>query len=494
MPGGNVSLPSARGYRTPPEVLDALIGFVPTFWVPVPTFLEKITPEMRDLVTINNTVPPAQFLRKYRFYFDVRVNHGHSEMRLRQDVHHKQRGSADSKYSSGMSSLDIHQQTVLSNQNHQHHTETPPPTNQTTSAGASSAAPGQLGSRQPPRNSEESLLLALVTKCPAEWQVLAEFLRIATPLMQKHPSYDARLGALGFLERHNTYFQIADGKIRVRPFYCAPNSLDVWDAATSAYPHIIEKVMAAIPTSQSSSPSTSPDDLPSAETAKLQALLSEEEKAAVRTSSKSFARFLRMHGKLLVVSTDNTRVRRFVPDNEPCADHVAARRLEADNLNPNDPVLKIPATMNDSAMSYEDAVYSVRELYDALPLVQAVVLEDLLALVPNGIRQSLPPTVAEMRSLMLRYPEYFACWPYPDDPTQLIVQRAKLVTSDIPKEDLVRAVLPLIPQGGLEAEKLMRRVPLPVQRYFYKYGLETMLKEHLADYVLVVNHKVLKTC
>ncbi|CUG94335.1 Hypothetical protein, putative [Bodo saltans] len=403
-----------------------------------------------------------------------------------------------------MSSHDIHQQTVLSNQNNNGSSGggAPPSHHQPTSSGAGGAAAsssnnassGLLGSRQPPRNSEESLLLALVTKCPAEWQVLAEFLRMATPIMQKHPAYDARLGALGFLERHNTYFQLADGKIRVRPFYCAPNSLDVWDATTSAHPHIIAKVLAALPTSPSVSPSPAGDNQPSVETGTLQALLTEDEKLTVRQSSKSFARFLRMHGKLLVVSSDNTRVRHFVPDNEPCADHVAARRLEADSLNPNDPVLQIPATMNDNAMSYEDAVYSVRELYDALPLVQAVVLKDLLALVPNVIRQSLPSTVEEMRALMLRYPEYFACWAYPDDPTQLVVQRAKLVTSDISKEDLVRAVLPLIPQGGLDAEKLMRRVPLPVQRYFYKYGLERMLKEHMADYVLVVNHKVLKTC
>ncbi|CUG94334.1 Hypothetical protein, putative [Bodo saltans] len=79
--GGNVPLPSARGYRTPPEVLDALIGFVPTcgyrtppevldaligfvptFWVSLPTLLEAVTPDLRELLTINNTVPPTQFL------------------------------------------------------------------------------------------------------------------------------------------------------------------------------------------------------------------------------------------------------------------------------------------------------------------------------------------------------------------------------------------------------------------------------------------------
>ncbi len=174
---------------------------------------------------------------------------------------------------------------------------------------------------------------------------------------------------------------------------------------------------------------------------------------------------------------------------------VAARRLEADSLNPNDPVLKIPATMNDTSMTQEDAVYSVRELYDALPLVQAAVLDDVLAMVPNIVRQSLPKTMEEIEALLSRYPEYFACWPYPDDPAVLVVQRAKLVTNDIPKEDLLRAVLPLIPQGGLSSEKLMRRVPLPVQRYFYKYGLETTLTLHLCDFVLVVvNHKVMKIC
>eukprot|EP00658_Telonema_sp_P-2_P037385 TRINITY_DN26890_c0_g2_i2.p1 TRINITY_DN26890_c0_g2~~TRINITY_DN26890_c0_g2_i2.p1 ORF type:complete len:127 (+),score=29.66 TRINITY_DN26890_c0_g2_i2:174-554(+) len=114
--------------------------------------------------------------------------------------------------------------------------------------------------------------------------------------------------------------------------------------------------------------------------------------------------------------------------------------------------------------------------------MQAAELEDFQLLLPKSIRDALPKNLADE---LRRHPSYFAVWTYPDDETMTIVQRAKLTTPQLSDTDLTKAVLNMLPANGngIDADKLLRRVPLNVQRYLFRTGLKTTIKERLSAYI-----------
>jgi hypothetical protein len=431
-----------RGYRTPAEVLDVMVDYVPTQFIDIRRLMDVIPP---DVMQMTGSLKFDAFLKKYRFYFEVRSANGQVEVRLRPDVSHPRRGSADQRL-----------------------------------AGGASGSSARI--RKPPRNSEANLIHFIAPKIPKSFEPLGEVLQKIAPVVSKHAAFDPRLGVVGLLEKYPEYFQLRNGAIRIRPFASAPNSTDDLDLATSPLPSVLQKVIHALPDAEVAfgDPEKSCKDA-----ASIYALLTDTEKQALKETFKSFSKFLRMHGRVVVVSPDATRVRRFVPENEPCADTLAKQQLVADSLDPLDPILQIPTQMENVA----DSEWAVKELYDALPLTQAVELDELLDLVPSSVKQSLPREHLDEHLSM--YTEYFACWKYPDNETILVVQRAKLATPDFEDAEIVRMVSPLIPQGGIAVDALRRRVPLPLQRYFYRHGLRTVLGR-LSKYFMVVKDKVLR--
>ncbi|CCD11866.1 unnamed protein product [Trypanosoma congolense IL3000] len=446
--------PRGGSGRTTLEVLDTLIEFIPTFFVQHQMVADQLPSEITRQFADSSFL---YYLKRFRHYIDIRANHGHTEIRLRPDFSHPKRGEADTRYAAGLNNSDMLTQLARG--------------------------------RRPPRHSEANLIHFIVPRMPTRYTAIASVLQDVSDIVSRHPSFDPRLGVMGLFEKYPEYFQIVDSKLRVRPFRSAPNSLDDLNATTSPLPDIYAKVKQLVDMQAEGKDYSKEAEKAQAvvPTGKLYALLTSEEKLEVKKMCRSFPRFLRLHGEEIVVSVDSMKVYKFCPTYEPCAETLMDQRLMMGSLSPNDPVLKIPAAMEEST----SADWAVRELYDALPLIQCAELDEVMSLVPPSVRAALPQDHNKLVEHLMLYPDYFATWPYPDDPTVTVVQRGMLEPPQLGKEDIVRMVLSLIPQGGIEAHKLMRRVPLPLQRYFYRYGLKKVLGE-FNDYFLIVSDKVMR--
>lgn len=445
--GSNV-LPSARGFRSPPEVLDALVDYVPTFFVDTRRILDMLPP---DITQVFGSLTFVTFLRKFRFYFDLRAEHAQVDVRIRQDVNHPRKGTADFKFAAGIGSADVMQNSAVMS----------------------------ATMKRPPRNSEANLIMFLVPKIPSAFTPIGDILAEISEIVAKHPSYDPRLGISGLFEKFPEYFQVVDGKIRLRPFHVAPFALDEKELSSSPHPVILDKVLTHLKQGAAEG-----DWM---ESSKLFALLDATEKLAIKDQYKTFPRFLRLHGLEVCVSTDNMKVKIFVAENEKCADALSTQRLAQDKIAPDDPILAIPAAMGDVV----ESDWAIKEVYDSMPLMQCVEVADLLDLVSQSIKDALPKDLA---SALMRYPDYFTVWPAPDGPEgAFVAQRAKLVTPDVTDEEIARTVLPLIPQGGIARERLLRRVPLQLQRYLYRHGVKHVLGR-MPTYFLVVEDKVMRVC
>lgn len=430
--------------RTMIETLDRMVEYLPTSFVQATEIAAKMPKSIQELYADTNFI---FFMKRFRHYVDIRTQHGYSELRLKPDFNHPKRGKGDELYNTAFSDPASRMGNTL---------------------------------RRPPRNSEANLIGFVAPRMPLEYTPLATVLSDVSDIVSRHPAFDPRLGVTGLLEKYPDYFQINDGKIRSRPYRVAPFSLDEYDLDSSPEKGIFQKLFDAVV--KAAEGKNYADDKASAaiSTGKLYALLTHAEKVTIKEKYRSFPRFLRLHGKAIVVSSDSMKVYLFKPEYEPCADTLMDIRLRENKLSPDDPVLKIPAAIADNV----SVDWAVKELYDALPLTQCAELEDILSLVPPSVRTGLPENITELQDLLSSFPDYFALWPYPDDPSKIIIQRAKVEIPEFSKEELVSYIMPVIPDGGLPTAAFLRRVPLSLQRSFYKHGLQKTL-EKISDYVQI---------
>lgn len=446
--------PPAGSARTVLEVLDTLVEYIPTFFVQHQMVADQLPSEITKQYADSSFL---FYIKRFRHYIDIRAHHGNTEIRLRPDFAHPKRGQADIRYTSGLSGSDMLSQLARG--------------------------------RRPPRNSEANLIHFILPRIPVAYTPLATVLQDVSDIVSRHPSFDSRLGVTGLFEKYPEYFQIVDAKLRVRPFRSAPNSLDDLNVTTSPLPNIYAKVKKFVDESAEGKDYNVEAEKMAAvvPTGKLYALLTNAEKQEVKTRCRSFPRFLRLHGAEIVVSVDNMKVYQFRPTYEKCAETILDQRLIMNSLSPDDPVLKIPATMEDNSL----ADWAVRELYDALPLMQCAELAEVMSLVPPSVKDALPQDEGRLVEHLALYPDYFMTWPYPDDPSVIVVQRAKLELMPMDQETIAQMVMQVTPQGGIEASRLLRRVPLPLQRHFYRHGLKKVLGE-MKNYFLIAGDKVMR--
>ncbi|KPI89454.1 hypothetical protein ABL78_1418 [Leptomonas seymouri] len=423
--------PTAVPLRTTIQLMDVLVEYIPTFYTPV----EEIEPLLpSSLQQLYRDTSLRFFLKRFKHYLDMRTAYNTTEVRLKPNFDHPKRGVGDTQIR--------HDSTGnLLNAN-------------------------QL--RRPPRSSEANLIGLIAPRVPRVFTPLADVLQEISPIVSRHPAFDSRLGVTGLLGKYPEYFQVVDGRLRARPYREAPNSLRDLDRNSSPLPAIFAKVWACVEEAAAGKNYAEVSEKAAAmvSTGRLYSLLSAPEKAEVKQKCRSFPTFLRMHGKELVVSVDKMRVYKFLPEYEACVDTLMDERLRMNSLDPNDPILKIPAVMAPES----NAEWAVSELYDALPLMQCAELDEVLSLVPHAVRNALPKEVSDVRSLLEQYGEYFTIWPYPDNESVIVVQRAKVEEPVLDKAEIVRMVVPLIPQGGTTLTALRTRVPLLLQRYFYRHG------------------------
>ncbi|CAJ1028836.1 hypothetical protein, conserved [Leishmania lindenbergi] len=442
--------------RSTLQVMEALVPYIPTFFVSI----EAIEPTLpTEIQRLYDETSFRFYLKRFRHYIDTRAAHGSVEIRLRPDFDHPQRGHADARFAVG---------------------------------GFSGLGGSQCGAqplRRPPRNSEANLIGLVAPQIPKEYTPLADVLQDVAPIVSRHPAFDPRLGVTGLLGKYPEYFQMAHGKLRARPYRVAPNSLDDRDASTSPLPSIFAKVLALVTEAAVGKDYRVLEERAAAavSTVRLYSLLTQAEKVEVKAQCRSFPTFLRMHGKEIVVSADKMKVCKFLPEYEACVDTLLDERLRINSLRPDDPVLKIPAEMAPES----NADWAVRELYDALPLMQCAELEEVLSLVPPAVRDALPCDLGAVQAVLDNYPEYFTTWPYPDDPSIIVVQRAKVEQPSLEKADIVRMVLPLIPQGGTTLASLQTRVPLALQRYFARHGTVATLSA-MKDVFVISGERIVR--
>ncbi|CCW68659.1 unnamed protein product [Phytomonas sp. Hart1] len=429
--------PETRSFRNKIEILDALVEYIPTFFVNQEVIASMLPPDIQALYADTSL---TFFLKRFKHYFNTQTNFGNTTIRLKEDFSHPKRGIADARYA--------------------------------TCAGSA----WHMESRgRPPRNSEANLIISLLPRVPKVFQPFSEVLQEISDLVSRHPAFDSRLGVMGFLEKYPEYFQVAEGKLRVRPYSVALNALDELDATSSPFPEAFTKIMTLVDSVAKGKVYDNENGRISASvsTSKLYAMLTDKERSEIRAAWRSFPRFLRLHGKAIVVSADSMSVYKFKPEYERCAETILNPQLSEMEIAPNDPVLAIPFTMDEKT----NADWVLRELYNALPLIQCAELEDVLVLVPDAVRKGLPQDMNELVSLLSEFPDYFDIWPYPDNPSVMIIQRAKVGIPVFEKDEIVKKVLPLIPQEGIKLSTLKSRVPLPMQRYFYRYGVSKTLGE-----------------
>lgn len=436
--------------RSTIQIMDALVEYIPTSFVPVDQVSVSIPSEIQRLYSDASF---AFFLKRFRHYVDLRTMHGNTEVRLRPTFDHPKRGVADGRFGTGGGGLP------------------------------------QTSIRRPPRNSEASLIGLVVPQMPKEYTPIAAVLQDTAGIISRHPAFDPRLGVTGLLEKYPEYFQMVGGRLRVRPYRTAPNSIDDLDATTSPLPAIFAKIYAEVTAAAAGKTFSVAAEKAAAtvSTGRLYSLLTAEEKVVVKQQCRSFPTFLRMHGGAIVVSMDKMRVHLFFPEHEACADTILDERLRMNAISPDDPVLRIPAEMTAEA----NADWAVRELYDALPLMQCAELAEILVLVPGAVRDALPKAEEDVVALLTQHPDYFSVWRYPDDPSTFIVQRAKVEEPVLDDATIVRMVVPLIPQGGTTLTSLRTRVPLSLQRYFHRHGVVMVLGK-LKDVFLISNDRIVR--
>lgn len=475
------------GGHSPQEILELLVDFIPTFWADIHDVEGMLPPQVKDLYA--NKLKFSTFLRKYRFFFDVRnQNHG-QEVRLREEIQHPRRGFADKRFSSTLVSSDL--MNNLANA-----------VKSTTAAAAVVPPPPSINQPSRPQFSAQALLSIVYSCCPDDF-VKVEVVQGKLPKeVTAMAQFQTPSGIGGIIEQNPEFFQIVEGKVRKRPAGVAPNALDSRTIKDSPMPDIFAKILQAVPN----------EPTQSVDTAVLLAGLEEEEKQRIRTDFRSFPRFLRSHGGQVMVSPDNLKVRRFDESLMP------PRPMKTEIPNPSDaagsadstpppPPSPLDAEIQRATTSAEavagalelpttmpaepGATWALRELFDSLPLLQVAELDDVLFGLAPAIRAMLPSEREELLQLLGKYPNYFEVWPFPDNPSVTIIKRTAVNIHLVPLTDLVRALYPLIPQGGIACDKLLRKVPPPIQRYLYRHGFQKTLGEHPQHFAVAAG-KVMK--
>jgi hypothetical protein len=432
-----------RTWKSPAEIVDTLMEYVPTFWIRARHVHNALPHEVKELY--NERMRVNQFLRKFQFYFDAKVTNEGPFVKVRDTCNHPKKGFADDRYASSL-------------------------LNDPTAAANAANLGGGLGVDA---QTLEGRLRAVLSD---ELVPIADIEAKLPPDVQQHKDYDKAKGLAATLELHPHYFQVIEGKARKRPIGVAPNALSDLTVETSPLPEVFRRLYALVPE----------DSAESAKTSTLFAELTAEEKQIVKQQFRSFPRFLRLHGRVMSVTPDNMTVRRFcevLPDDVDVGGSGLGGGGGAADMDIIGKRLPHETSFDASPLDL-----AIKELHEALPLLSSVPLEDAVFMLPAGIRTSFQglDLAAELRE----YPSYFSVWEFPDDPKVIVVQRASVETPEIPAEEMISTVHPLVPQGGIDAERLMRKVPLNLQRYFYRHGLKKTL-QGFGQQFLVVGDRVL---
>eukprot|EP00758_Cryptobia_borreli_P003025 Tbor_TRINITY_DN3465_c0_g1::TRINITY_DN3465_c0_g1_i1::g.3639::m.3639 len=443
--GGNEEMTfnnSAPIWRSPPEILALFIDFVPTFFVPANCIGAILSEEARSIVKGRGRL--NTFLKKYRFFFDVRLVDGaRLDVKLRDDVNHPKRGVADEKFA--MTDVgDVKTYTTKP----EFITSLDPLESQ-----------GQNSVLLKPHVPPPSVHVRLEEKVPVlerlKQLVPREFIS-AEELEEKipedilfHPYFDCQGGLISIASKFPEYFQLIGTEIRLRPPHLAPMATGDYSFENSPIPGLAQRVKRLVCLT----------DVPQwVSVTSLYEQLTAEEKRNVKRDFKSFAGFLRFHGRSLAISSDTLSVALWIPP------QIGERNSGGTGTS-------------EKKVQFYTLSHILNELFDKFPPGKTLSIADAMALLPPEM--TAPHTSKKFAYFLQAHPNYFIV-ENPDDPERTLIRRS----SDRIPLDIASAMYPFIPEVGVPPSQLLRMLPDALQEHITTVGLQNIVNS-LSDWLVL---------
>ncbi|KAG8343317.1 hypothetical protein ERJ75_001241100 [Trypanosoma vivax] len=473
LPGAVVSGGSALPWKSPQEVLATFVEYIPTFYVPVHCVAAILSEDCRTHFIGRGRF--TSFIKRYRFFFDVRVIDGvRADVKLRDDLNHPRRGAADKKFmmtdvGDVINYVAVPEYIVSLDSIEQ--------------SGGSVAlkpacAPPAVHVRLEERVPVLERLKALV---PESFTLLDQVEESVPEDVLFHPYFDCQGGLAAVASKFPEHFQVVDGMIRRRPPHLAPLALNDYTLEDSPIPEVAKMVREQVCGS----------DIPHwVSLTSLYEQLTREQKRQIKREFKSFAGFLRSHGKSLSLSHDMLQVARWIPQQERKA-LTSAVAAPGESASAVDHEVK---TVDESTAADEGGSKAsslrpamrvqyeythtqvINELFDTVPPNRTLNLTELLELVRPEMRPSLPKKILPW---LASFPTYFVVDdPGEKDPAKARIRRA----SDRQPLDVALELYQRIPEEGITEEALVPKLPSVHRDYVKRVGLQHLV-ESLSDWL-----------
>ncbi|CAJ1031481.1 hypothetical protein NXY56_004934 [Leishmania guyanensis] len=467
---------------SPQEVANTFVLYVPTYYVSFQCVASLLPDEIREEIAGRGRL--INFFKRFPFVFDVVVvDSGRINVRLHPDLIHPQRGVADDRYTMS----DVGQTTSyvakpefivcaenIESNGMQRVFITPP------------APPPAMRVRLEERVTVVDRLRSLV---PAEFTAIDALEESIPEDILFHPYFNCQGGLLSIAGKMPEEFQVVHGRIRRRPPHLAPLALDEFTVDTSPLPEVAALIKRTVCDS----------DIPHwVSITPLYEQLTRAQRQEIKRRFRSFAGFLRAHGRSLAVSTDMLQVSMWIcvsPLPLPIststntttagaeAKTTTARDSSAASFSPtsssseqgapSEPPFSAAAASSGATGAPPTPTVCTREqilntLYDRFPPYQTLNLRDAMQLLPVEMRASCLPT--KIAPWLATHPHYFSVdFMEEEDPTKVLIRRA----SARQPLDLVAALYTKIPEKNTPypSAQLLQQLDPSVRRAIGCIGL-----------------------
>jgi hypothetical protein len=435
---------ASRTWKSPSDILGLLVNFIPTFYVPVTCVAAILSDEVRLMCAGRGKF--TALLKRYPFFFDIRMVDGlREDVKLRADVNHPRRGAADEKFV--MTDVgDVVRYTAKP----EFVTSLEPldsPANQPVAI-KPNVPPPSVHVRLEERVPVVDRLRALI---PTDFTAVDSVEEKIPEDVLFHPYFDCQGGLPAIAGKFPEHFQLVNGEIRLRPPHISPLALAEYTFDDSPLPMVIAKVRAE----------TCVSDVPQwISVTTLYEMLNSEEKRAVKRQFKSFSSFLRMHGKSLSISLDMLKVAHWVAP-------TSGRGSPDSTTSPSGVQVRYTPT------------HLLNELFDKFPANRTLNMVEVVGLLSPTAQASLPRKTVSWLHASTSY--FVVENPDEPNPTKIRVRRA----SDRAPLDMAVTLYPLIPEEGIEPEKLVEQVGDASKGLLKQIGIENVVNS-LPDWLEIV--------
>ncbi|SCU69165.1 uncharacterized protein TEOVI_000072200 [Trypanosoma equiperdum] len=467
LPGAVASTHAALPWKSPQEVLLTFIEYIPTFYVPVHCVAAILSEDSRKYFIGRGRF--LSFIKRYRFFFDVRVIDGvRADVKLRDDLNHPRRGAADEKFvmtdvGDVINYVALPEYIVSLDSIEQSNGSV---------ALKPAAAPPAVHVRLEERVPVLERLKALV---PSEFTLIDQVEESVPEDVLFHPYFDCQGGLVAIASKFPEHFQVIEGMIRRRPPHLAPLALNDYTLDNSPIPDVAKMVQEQVCCS----------DIPQwVSITSLYEQLTRDQKKLIKREFKSFAGFLRAHGKSLSLSQDMLQVAKWIPHHKKDPTSLSSEGNGDDKKevitegssdgaargNGSDTSARA-APQTAMKVQYEYThIQVINELFDKFPSNRTLNLVEVLELVRPDMRYSLPKKVV---AWLASYPSYFVV----DDPTEKDPQKVRIRrASDRQPLDIAFELYQYIPQEGITEDEL-----LPKLSDFHREHVKRMGLPHVVN-------------